>query len=61
MTITEFDLAVLSQFEARTSDDEVKRDLELTCRSCDEVLCDIEHGDSLDVLVRTVADHSCAD
>lgn len=50
---------VLSPFEARTSTDPVKTDLELTCLNCGAVVCDVEHGDTLDVLVRTAADHRC--
>ena len=47
----------LSRVVALESDDVVKRDLELTCTACGTVLCDIEHGDSLDVLIRTAAPH----
>lgn len=49
----------LTRFEARQSDDEVKTDLELTCTDCDEVICDIEPGDSLDVLASTALGHKC--
>ncbi len=51
----------LSRFEARVSDDTVKRDPELVCSRCDEVLCDIEHGDTLDVLVGVATDHRCGE
>ena len=50
----------LSQFTARQSSDDVKRDLELTCDKCGEHLCDIEHGDSLAVLAQVALDHFCA-
>lgn len=45
--------------EARQSDDDVKRDLELTCVDCEQVLCDIEHGDVMGVLINMVEDHNC--
>lgn len=46
-------------FEARRSDDEVKTDLELTCVLCGAVLCDIEHEDTVAVLMRVIDDHDC--
>lgn len=51
----------LGQFVAKASDDEVKADLELRCVYCDAHICDIEHGDTLAVLARTVEDHECPD
>lgn len=51
----------LAQFEARASDDAVKTDLELTCTTCGEHLCDIEHGDEMVVLVGVMLDHTCVD
>lgn len=47
------------QFVAKASDDAVKTDLELRCVYCDEHMCDIEHGDTLAVLIRVVGDHEC--
>lgn len=47
----------LSRYEARASDDPVKTDLELMCEDCGEHLCDIEHGDSIAVLVSVCNDH----
>ena len=52
-------LGALNFFEARQSDDAVKRDLELTCTWCGTWICDIEHGDTLRVLASTAADHAC--
>lgn len=43
--------------EARASDDPVKLDLELTCTVCGEVLCDIEHGDVLSILISLGREH----
>lgn len=48
------------QVEVRASSDPVKRDVELVCRLCDAVLCDVEPGDALDVLVSVGRDHRCA-
>jgi hypothetical protein len=49
----------LYQFEPRQSGDLVKTDLELTCRGCGEVLCDIEHGDDFNGLVAMALSHEC--
>lgn len=49
----------LHRFEARQSSDIVKTDLELTCTGCGEPICDVEPGDSLEVLVTTVLEHVC--
>lgn len=49
----------LERFTARQSDDYVKRELELTCDGCGDVVCDVEDGDTLAVLARTVSDHVC--
>lgn len=48
---------VLEQFVARQSDDDVKTDLELIHEPCGKQVCDIQHGDSLAVLVRTALGH----
>jgi hypothetical protein len=48
-------------FEARQSDDVVKTDLELPCIDCGEVVCDMEHVDSLEVLVSVVLEHRCGE
>lgn len=53
-------LDVLARFEALQSDDTVKRDLELTCRDCNTVICDIEHEDTLEILAGAALDHECA-
>lgn len=39
--------------------DEIKADPELVCDVCKTVLCDVEHGDSLQVLASVAADHDC--
>jgi hypothetical protein len=39
------------------SDDEVKRDLEVTCLICGAHLCDAQSEDSLTVLVAVAEDH----
>ncbi|PNE43377.1 hypothetical protein [Streptomyces noursei] len=44
-------------FTAKASDDAVKTDLELTCDKCNEWVCDIQDGDSLDVLVAMGMEH----
>lgn len=49
----------LHQFFAQQSEDEVKIDLELWCSECDSLLCDIEAGDNLGVLVNVARDHIC--
>lgn len=43
--------------EALQPSDELKRDLELTCTACREVLCDIEPSDNIAVLYVTAAQH----
>lgn len=40
------DLDPLAQFTALASDDDVKRNLELTCDVCGIVICDIKHDDT---------------
>ena len=52
-------LAPLTMFFARQSEDSVKRDLELTCRSCGTHVCDIEPEDDLYTLVGMAVDHRC--
>lgn len=47
----------LSQFRANQYEDKI--DLELCCEKCGETVCDIEHADTLDVLMRTALDHVC--
>jgi hypothetical protein len=49
----------LSTFEAQQSDDDLKTELELTHTICGEVLCDIEDGDELAVLVSVAEGHQC--
>jgi hypothetical protein len=49
----------LGRFEALQSLDDVKRDLELTCTVCGQVLCDVEDGDELSVLAEMAAEHTC--
>jgi hypothetical protein len=51
----------LDQFEAKVSTDEVKRDLELTCLRCGHIVCDVEGGDTLDVLARVALAHVAGD
>jgi len=41
----------------RQSDDPVKTDLEVTCGRCTGVICDAQHDDTLDVLIRTAEHH----
>lgn len=53
----EYTNAVLEQFTARQSDDIVKRDLELIHEPCGALVCDIEPGDNLSVLVATALEH----
>ena len=56
-TAPEYSINIIDQFSARDSDDIVKSDLELTCDFCDAIVCDIEAGDNLLVLVKTALDH----
>lgn len=49
----------LTRFACWASDDVVKRDLELTCSVCRQVLCDVEDGDTLSVLVSVAQGHVC--
>jgi len=51
----------LSRFEVRQSDDLVVRDHDLVCVSCGRLLCTVEPGDTLEVLVGVATDHNCAD
>lgn len=48
----------LFNFELRQSDDSVKTDLELTCITCNEKLCDAQHSDSMHSLVAMCEDHA---
>lgn len=49
----------LSEFEARVADDEVKSDLELVHVPCGTHVCDIEHEDTIEVLVNVANNHTC--
>lgn len=51
----------LERFELRQSDDYVKRDLEVTCTDCGEVICDAEDEDTLGLLARVAEDHDCSE
>lgn len=51
------DLAPLEDVEVQAPDDAAKSDDELICSRCDSVICDLENGDSLGLLVRTALDH----
>jgi hypothetical protein len=53
----EYTEAVLDQFTARQADDDVKTDLELVHDPCGTIVCDIQAGDTLAVLVRTALNH----
>lgn len=50
-----------SRYETRQSEDELKTDLELTCVDCGTVLCDVEAGDQLDVLLNVAREHHCSE
>lgn len=47
----------LWNIEALQSEDEAKRDLELTCTTCREHLCDVEPSDIFAVLMSTALEH----
>lgn len=47
---------VLARTEVTTDDD---GRLWLTCVECSETACEVEDGDTLDVLVRTALMHEC--
>jgi hypothetical protein len=47
----------LSRAVCRVSSDPVKRDLELRCIVCDEHLCDVQHGDTIETLALLTLDH----
>lgn len=49
----------LYYFEFVASDDGEKRDPEMRCTLCGEHLCDVEHGDTLDVIVAVADNHVC--
>jgi hypothetical protein len=49
--------AILDTFTARRSDDTTGQDLELVCERCPDDVCDVEHGDTLAVLVDVALDH----
>lgn len=49
----------LDNFVCRASSDSVKTDLELTCRKCEEHICDVEDGDSIQVLMDVIENHQC--
>ena len=50
---------LLAQFENRASGDPAKRDLELTHVPCGRAVCDVEDGDTLEVLASAAAGHAC--
>lgn len=47
----------LHQFIVRMSDDPVKADRELYCQKCNTHLCDVQDGDTMDVLVSVTRHH----
>lgn len=47
----------LADFQLTTSDDDLKRELEVVCLVCGAVVCDAEDGDTLDLLARVDASH----
>lgn len=49
--------ANLWQYRARMSDDPAKTDFELVHEQCGKHLCDIEHDDTIEVLVSVCANH----
>lgn len=51
--------SLFDSFELRTSTDPARRDLELVHTECGTVLCDVEHGDSLALLVSIADGHFC--
>lgn len=51
----------VGKFEAiAPTPDDLKLRLELTCPDCGQVVCDIEAGDSLEILVLSAASHECS-
>jgi hypothetical protein len=48
----------LEYIVARHPGDAAKYDMELVCTECEEVLCDIEDGDTFTVLVGMAQDHN---
>ena len=55
--MTNNDLALIEDVEIRQPGDIAKKDDELHCPNCAGVICDVEPGDSLGLLVRTALDH----
>ena len=53
-------LETLEAFQLVQSDDEVKRDLELTCLTCGMHVCDAEPDDTLGTLAKAAASHEHA-
>ena len=55
-------LEILEAFQLVQSDDEVKRDLELTCLTCGMHVCDAEPDDTLGTLAKAAVghEHACA-
>ncbi len=49
----------LAHAELRVSDDHAKEDLELVCTGCETYFCDVQDGDTLEVLANTF-EHSCS-
>jgi hypothetical protein len=49
---------LLDEYQPLQSDDDVKRDLELTHMPCGTHLCDVEPGDEMSVLVGMCAGHA---
>ena len=56
-TTPDHSITALGGFAARMSSDIVKSDLELTCDDCGQIVCDIEDGDNLLVLLQVAMDH----
>lgn len=52
----EADLERLERFSVRVTEEGL--DPELICDDCGEVVCDVEHGDRLGVLIRVALSHA---
>lgn len=48
----------LGNFMVQDSDDLAKQAPELVCLLCDDIICDVEHGDTLNILAQTAMDHA---
>ena len=56
-----YPVVLLEGVTVKVSDDAAQLDPDLVCDSCGQVLCSIEHGDTLSVLADVAVGHKCGE